>query len=424
MINCMDRMDLENGIEVYLQPMSGLRSCSIGLAVRVGSAYESTEQSGIAHFTEHMVFKGTRCRSAFELKEPIERVGGTLNAFTGKENTVYFCRVPDSYSSWAIDTLLDLVTNAAFPSEQYHLEQEVILEEISASEDDPVDTVYENFFRTVWDGSAYSRPVLGTAESISNMKLHEMVQFYQHNYTTQRMVFSIAGNFDKELVEKLSCLQTELSITNHESLSFLPKKKVVREVKDDIQQIHLILGIEGPSRKDSDYYPFQVLNTLLTSGMSSRLFHRIREELGLVYAIESDLISYPAGGVYFLYAATACEKYQKLIEELKRQFTILIQQGIKPEELAYGKERLMGKLLLSTESTYTTMMRNLDNGIAHSRSVSLEEIEDTIQSVSLNQINEILQSYFYSVWITSLVVPRIALEKQNISHVLEKEFTV
>lgn len=424
MISSMERLSLDNGIEVYLQPMDGLRSVSIGLAVKVGSAFEKADQSGIAHFSEHLVFKGTQKRNAFDLKEPIERVGGTLNAFTGKENTVYFCRVPDSYSNVAIDILLDLVTDAAFPEDQFRLEQEVILEEINASQDDPVDTVYENFFRTVWNGSPYSRPVLGTAESIMNMKLEDIKSFYRNNYTTSRMVFSVAGNFGDDIIPRLASLRASADEPSPKTVRFDPDKLITREIREDIQQIHLILGIEAPSRKNPDYYAFQVLNTLLTSGMSSRLFHRIREELGLVYAIESDLIAYPSGGVYFLYAATACDKYKRLIEELQNQFNHLISDGIRAEELAYGKERLMGKLLLSTESTYTSMMRNLDNGIAHSRSVAIEEIEEKIQKVTLETINRIIKENFQKGWITSLVVPKIALEKKGVKQALEKEFVI
>ena len=187
--------------------------------------------------------------------------------------------------------------------------------------------------------------------------------------------------------------------------SSIPRSALIIKEKEDLQQIHLLMGIEAPSRTDGDYEALQVLNTVLSGGMSSRLFHEIREKKGLVYAIDTGLVAYPLGGVFYLYSATTGEKIIPLLDELKRQLASLVEIGITEAELAYGKERLKGKLLLSTESTYATMMRNLDTGIAFGQPLSVDEMEKRIDGITAEGIRNALQKYFTSSWVVSMVIP-------------------
>jgi predicted Zn-dependent peptidase len=219
------------------------------------------------------------------------------------------------------------------------------------------------------------------------------------------MVFSIAGNFQSDLIDGFEGFKHGRRITKEPNIRYTPSRTLILKEKEDLQQIHLLLGIEAPSRINDDFETLQVLNTVLSGGMSSRLFHEIREKKGLVYSIDTGLISYPLGGVFYLYSATTGEKIIPLVEELKKQISFLVQNGISESELSYGKERLKGKLLLSTESTYATMMRNLDTGIAFGKPLSVNDMEKRIESVTAEKIHEAMERYFVTPWIVSMVVP-------------------
>ncbi len=390
---------------VFSQRMEGVRSVCIGIAIKAGSSYEPVRKHGIAHFTEHMVFKGTKSRDAFGLKEPIEKSGGSINAFTGKESTIYFARVPDFQARTAIDILKSLCFEAEFPESQFHMEKEVVLEEIHSTEDDPTEQVYENFFQEVWHDCPYGKPILGSEKSIISLKRDDLLGFYDSKYVCENMIFSLPGNYDPQLIDYLEGFRHGRKIRKEPEIIYSPRQTLIIKEKEDLQQIHLLMGIEAPCRIDGDYEALQVLNTVLSGGMSSRLFHEIREKKGLVYAIDTGLISYPLGGVFYLYSATTGEKIIPLLDELKRQLSLLIETGISEAELAYGKERLKGKLLLSTESTYATMMRNLDTGIAFGQPLSVNEMEQRIDGITVEKIRSALEKYFTSPWVVSMVIP-------------------
>ncbi|HOO32136.1 MAG TPA: pitrilysin family protein [Thermotogota bacterium] len=415
--NTAVKTNMPNGMQVFSQQMHGVRSVSLSIAVKAGSSNEPADASGAAHFTEHMVFKGTHKRTAKELKEPIERVGGTLNAFTGKENTVYFARVPDSQSDAAVSILKDLCSGASFKENFFNLEKQVVLEEISAADDDPSDIVYEQFFQNIWGESKYGKPVLGNLETVSGMSRDDLVDFYRSEYIPSNMVFSIAGNFADDFFANFDEFDSEKSIGEREPLIYRPEKFMAFSEKEDLKQLHMLVGLEAPSRRDGDFNAFQVLNTLLGGGMSSKLFNRLREELGLVYTVDSGLISYPDGGLFFVYAATTPERYKTLITELMNELRKIMKQGITSQEISYGKERLKGKLLLSTESTYSTMMRNLDTGLAFGSPLSVEEMVEKIEAVDKEQIQQVMEKYFTREWVMSIVAP-----KKSASEIYHKEW--
>ncbi|MGB4200388.1 MAG: pitrilysin family protein [Thermotogota bacterium] len=390
---------------LFSQRMDGVRSVCIGIAIKAGSSYEPAGKPGIAHFTEHMVFKGTKSRTAYELKEPIEKSGGTINAFTGKESTIYFARVPDYLARDAINILKSLCFEAEFPESQFHMEKQVVLEEIHSTEDDPVEQAYEGFFQEVWRECPYGKPILGNEKSINGLTREDLFDFYDSKYVCENMVFSLAGNYNPHLIDSLEGFRHGRKNRKEPEIIYSPRSALIIKEKEDLQQIHLLMGIEAPSRTDGDYEALQVLNTVLSGGMSSRLFHEIREKKGLVYAIDTGLVAYPLGGVFYLYSATTGEKIIPLLDELKRQLASLVEIGITEAELAYGKERLKGKLLLSTESTYATMMRNLDTGIAFGQPLSVDEMEKRIDGITAEGIRNALQKYFTSSWVVSMVIP-------------------
>ncbi len=411
---------LPNGLEIYLQPMQGVRSVSMGVAIRTGAASESEEIGGIAHYIEHMVFKGTKTRNAFQIKEPIEKVGGTLNAFTGKESTVYFARIPDSHFEIAADILMDICSSAVFPEEQVLLEKQVIMEEISAAEDDPLDKAYENLFSNVWSGCEYANPVLGTDETVGNIDRKALEEFFTKNYVSSNTCLSIAGNFDEGIIDKFQGISHGYFDEKRPRIIYSPERKLTMESRADIQQIQFVMSVESPGRKNEYFDSLQVLNTILSGGMSSRLFNRIRDELGLVYSIDTGMIGYPEGGLFYIYAATSEEKIFLLIDELKSQIISLLENGVTDEELEYGKERLKGKLLLSTESTYSSMMRNLDIGLAFGRPLKVDEIEEKIEKVSRKSLLDSLGKYFSKDWIYSLIVPNAMKGSNKLGKALER----
>ncbi len=415
---------LENGMEIFSHKMNGVRSVSLSIAVKAGSSNEPAGRSGAAHFTEHMVFKGTKTRSPMELKEPIERVGGTLNAFTGKENTVYFARVPDSKSRIALSILKDICSESLFPQKFFDLEKQVVMEEISAADDDPADIVYEQFFMNVWGKCNYGNPVLGTLDSIKSINRQDLLNFYKTKYCPSNMVFSVAGNFPTDLLDCFSDLSYTQSKREVSSLIYAPERSITVTEREDLKQLHMLIGIEAPSRQDPDFNVFQVLNTLLGGGMSSKLFNRLREELGLVYTIDSGLISYPEGGLFFIYAATTPERFIQLKDELMKELFRLMKKGINEQDINYGKERLKGKLLLSTESTYSTMMRNLDTGLAFGRPLTVEEMVERVNAVDISRMEKVMEQYFSRNWVLSLVTPKKVLKQSLINEWEEKGITI
>ena len=238
------------------------------------------------------------------------------------------------------------------------------------------------------------------------------------------MVFSIAGNFTQDLLESFSDLSYTQSKREMSSLIYAPERFVTVTEREDLKQFHMLIGIEAPSRQDPDFNVFQVLNTLLGGGMSSKLFNRLREELGLVYTIDSGLISYPEGGLFFIYAATTPERFIKLKDELMKELLRLMKKGINEQDINYGKERLKGKLLLSTESTYSTMMRNLDTGLAFGRPLSVEEMVERVNAVDISRMEKVMEQYFSRNWVLSLVTPKKVLKQSLIDEWEENGITI
>ncbi|MFW6263657.1 MAG: M16 family metallopeptidase, partial [Thermotogota bacterium] len=280
--------------------------------------------------------------------------------------------------------------------------------------------VYEQFFKNVWGKCNYGNPVLGTLESIKDINRQDLLSFYKTKYHPSNMVFSVAGNFQPDLFDSFNDLTYLNSKREMSSLIYKPFSSVTVTEREDLKQLHMLIGIEAPSRQDPDFNVFQVLNTLLGGGMSSKLFNRLREELGLVYTIDSGLISYPEGGLFFIYAATTPERFLKLKDELMNELFKIMKEGMNEQDINYGKERLKGKLLLSTESTYSTMMRNLDTGLAFGRPLCVEEMIERINAVDISRMDKVMEKYFSQNWILSLVTPKKALKQSLINQWEEK----
>lgn len=401
---------LSNGSTIVGEKKRETRTVSLGFAFMVGSANESETNRGISHFIEHILFKGTESRSALEIKEPIERVGGSLNAYTGRISTVYYAKVPDIHGELALEILHDLIHKPMFLNDDIDLERNVILEELASAQDDPYDRIYDMTVEKVWDED-FGHSILGSEETVKAITKKDLEEYYRTFYRANRLVFGIAGNYSDDLFEKAKKLIGEFP--GNDSKNVLTKSPSIFncplhiiEKRKDLQQVHLLLSKEAPGRSNQkDFQPFVVFNTLFGNGMSSILFHNIREKLGMVYNIDSEFISYRDSGTFLISACTNPKNLSKLLMKLKDELTELKVNGVSLPQFKYGKERLKGRILMSTEGTLPTLSRNLDDLVICDESKTLEQTVKDIDKCSIEDLNTVIKSYLTGKWNLSLLIP-------------------
>jgi predicted Zn-dependent peptidase len=379
---------LANGIRIITESMPAVRSATIGIWADVGSAAEAPARRGISHLVEHMLFKGTRNRSARQIAETMDGVGGNLNAFTDKETTCYYAKVIDRHLPLAIDVLSDMFLHSLFDPTELAKEQKVILEEIKMYDDSPDELIHDLFTSAMWTGSNLGEPTIGTAESVAAIKREYICEHMQLHYAPNAVVVTAAGNVEHdafcELVERAFI---EFNGTSPAAEPEAPRAKPVTLVKrKDIEQAHLVIGAQGLSVRDDRRYVLGVLDTLLGGGMSSRLFQEVREKRGLVYSVYSYQAAYRAAGLFGAYAATSPENVQACIDVIAEEFERLNGEPVGSDELLNAKEHIKGSLTLSLESTSSRMIRLGRNEFALGREVSPEEVELAVDAVTAEDI--------------------------------------
>jgi predicted Zn-dependent peptidase len=342
---------LANGLRVATDRIDTVDTVSLGIWVDVGTRHEPAEINGVAHFLEHMAFKGTERRSARDIAEEIEAVGGHLNAYTSRESTAYYAKVLKEDLTLALDILADILQHSTFAADELERERAVILQEIGQAYDTPDDIVFDHFQECAYPDQAMGRPVLGSPKIIRRLAREAVIAYLTGNYAAERMVLAAAGNV---VHERLVALAEDL-------LGGLPAHRPVaaeaasyrggeRREQRELEQLHLVLGFPGLTLGDPDYYAASVLSTAFGGGMSSRLFQEVREKRGLVYAIHSFVHSYRDSGLFGIYAGTgeaeAAELVPVLCEETRR-----LQSGLTATELARAKAQMKAGLLMSLEST-------------------------------------------------------------------------
>ncbi|MFW6119280.1 MAG: M16 family metallopeptidase [Petrotogales bacterium] len=399
--------ELPNNATLVRQHMGDRKTVSVAFAVKVGSAYEEDSNSGISHFVEHTVFKGTKSRNTFDIKEPIERVGGTLNAYTGRVATVFFAQMPVTHIDEAMEILFDLVLNPSFDKQAIELEKQVILEEISEAEDDPLDYIYDMTIKKIWDKN-FGRPVLGTRETVSRFTRDQIFNFHNQMYSSDKMIFAITGNYSDEVICKIKRMLSFLPNTSGDNSyvtgSIKAKPVYFSETRKDLKQTHILLSKPGPGRTtEDDFEAFRVFNVFFGSGMSSILFHNIREKQGMVYNIHSEYVAYKDFGSFFINASTNPRNVDKLLESIRREMQRLKSDGVKNNELNYGKERLKGKLMMSTESTLATMSRHIDEMITMGYPSSIEDILEKIDSLTVKKVSDVINNHLSGKWNISIL---------------------
>ena len=381
---------LDNGLRVATDTMESVESVSLGAWVGVGTRHERPEVNGVAHFLEHMVFKGTRRRSARDIAEQIEAVGGQINAYTGRENTAFYAKVLAEHSELALDILADILQHSVFDQGELARERAVILQEIGQAADTPDDIVFDYFQETAYPSQALGRPVLGRSETVSALDRRCLMDYLSGHYGPDDMVVAAAGRIEHgrfcDIVAKAFDALPSGGGPEPEPAAYRGGDH--REARD-LEQVHLILGFEGVGYHDPDYYASLVLSTLLGGGMSSRLFQEVREERGLAYAIYSFVSAYRDGGLFGVYAGTSDSDVSELLSVVVDEFAKL-PSDITEEELDRARAQLKASVLMSRENSLSRCEQLAQQLLVYGRPLSLEEIVDRIEAVDCAGVGRVI----------------------------------
>lgn len=382
------RSTLESGIRVVTERMPEVRAAALGFWVGVGSRDEPAEIQGASHFLEHVLFKGTERRSALDIAEAFDAVGGEANAFSAKEYTCVHARVLDEDLPMALEIVADMVLDPAFRPEELESERNVILEEIAMHEDTPDDLVHDLFAETVFGAHPLGRSVLGTAETVGAVTPGRLADFHGASYRTRNIVVSAAGNVPHE--QMLDLVRDVFPADGSEPVRRPPTVPTpaasLRVVTRKTEQVHLVLGGIGYSRQHPDRFAWGVLDTLLGGGMSSRLFQEIREKRGLAYSVYSYRSTFGETGLWAVYAGTTPAHAPEVMKLVADELDRLAGDGITEEELLRAKGHMKGSLVLSLEDSYSRMSRLGKSELVHGEILSVDELLARVEAVTLEDV--------------------------------------
>jgi predicted Zn-dependent peptidase len=399
-------------VRIVLEKIPTVRSVAIGLWIGTGSRFETAEQNGVSHFLEHMFFKGTKNRTAREIAESFDSIGGQVNAFTSKEYTCYYAKVLDTHAPLALDVLSDMFFNSVFDEGELTKEKNVVLEEIKMYEDAPDDIVHDMLSKASFSRHALGLPILGTQDTLNSFSGQTLRDYMDTHYFPGNVVVSIAGNVDESFITKIEdyfgSYETSGSSLTYDKPAF-SAQKLAR--KKETEQAHLCIGFPGLSLKDKRSFSLIVLNNLFGSSMSSRLFQEIREQRGLAYSVFSYHSAYTDNGLFTIYGGTAPHQLDELYETVMHILEDLKSNGITDKELVNSKEQIKGSLMLSLESTNSRMSRNGKHELILNYHRSLDEMVELIDSVTKESVNSLVQDIFGGESSASLVSPSGNLPK-------------
>jgi predicted Zn-dependent peptidase len=391
------RTVLPNGLIVLTERMDHLRSVAMGVWIKSGSRCETPEVNGISHFVEHMLFKGTRSRSAQRIAREMDSIGGNLDAFTSKETICFNVKSLSDHVPIALDVLTDMVLNPTFAEPEIERERGVILEEIKIDEDNPDVLVHELFTQSFWKGHPLGKPILGTTETVARLGQQHLFTYHGDRFHGANMIFSAAGNLDHDrfaeaVAEKFSALADGEPM--HELSAPEPSARIVLRNKKALEQVQICLGVPAPPITDENRYATLILNTVLGGGMSSRLFQTIREERGLAYSVYSDLSPYRDTGNLCVYAGTSANKALEVIDLVLAEFRNLKEIPVGEEELTRAKDQLKGNILLGLESSNSRMANLARQEMYFHQFFTSDEIIARIEEVTAEQVQIMAQRLF------------------------------
>ncbi len=388
---------LPNGLIILTEEMSHIRSVSIGIWVKSGSRHEAAEVNGISHFLEHMVFKGTRTRTAEDIARQIDSIGGGLDAFTAKVCICFNVKVLDEHLPIALDVLSDMVLDPVLATDDITRERGVILEEIKMDEDNPDYLVHEIFAQNFWKDHPLGKPILGTKDTVKRFERDILLESYQHHIKPGNLIVAAAGNLNHaDFVQKVAQRFDRLAPGKNGYHEAPPKvvSRIVMRNKKALEQVQICVGVPAHPVGHEKRYAAYILNTLLGGGMSSRLFQNIRERQGLAYAIFSDLNPYRDTGCLSIYAGTSRQSAAKVVELVVREFRDLKQNKISDEELRRAKDQLKGSLMLSLESSTARMSNLARQEMYFDRFFTLDEIIQGVEKVTAEDLTALAAEYF------------------------------
>jgi len=411
---------LSNGARVVVEEIPHVRSAAIGIYVGVGSRHETKGLKGASHFIEHMLFKGTSRLTARDIAEKFEGIGGQLNAYTSKEYTCVYARTLDENIDLAADIIFDMIFDSRFADKDFETEKGVVAEEINMNEDAPDDLIHDRFARSLWLDHPMGSPILGTMETVASFNRDDVYQFYKSAYIPSNMIIAVAGNV--QALEIRDRIEGLLEKQNHSQVSFpYTKPKAYRSFMDlmekDTEQVQICIGVQGISYNDESRYAMNVMNSIFGGGMSSRLFQKLREELGLAYSIYSYPSNYSDTGAYSIYIGTGRNKISSCFEALQRQMESLLSHGITGEELERTRRLIKSSMYLGLEGVMNRMSRLGKSIIMHNEIVSPEEAIDRVMQVEQEQIKDLAVRL-----LGNQTVSIAAIGPAGVMHEVEKQY--
>jgi predicted Zn-dependent peptidase len=411
----VSRTVLPGGLRVLTETVPGVRSVSLGIWIGIGSRDETPLQAGAAHYLEHLLFKGTRRRTAVDIAEQFDAVGGELNAFTEKEHTCYYAHVLDTDLPLAVDVLADVVTDATMAPADVEVERGVVLEEIAMRDDDPEDLLGELFDEALFGEHPLGRPVIGSEASVRSMSRETLHDFWRGEYTTPRMVVAAAGNLVHSEVVELVAAALGGAAARAGSAPPVGPRRLARAAltagprlvlrSEDTEQVHIMLGAPGLSRHDPQRTVLTVLNTALGGGPSSRLFQQVREQRGLAYSVYSAVTSYSDTGHVAVYAGCAPEHLDEVVAVVRGVLAEVAAGGLTPAEVARAQGNLRGGLVLGLEDTPSRMNRLGRNELDHGRQRTIAESLDRISAVTQEQVADLARELLSAPLTAAVVGP-------------------
>jgi predicted Zn-dependent peptidase len=403
-----------SGLRIVTEEVPSVRSAAVGIWVNVGSRDEAPATAGASHFLEHLLFKGTKSRTALEISSSIESVGGEMNAFTSKEYTCFYARVIDTDLPMAIDVVSDLITSSIVTALDVDAERKVVLEEIAMRDDDPSDLVHDLFSDTYYGDTQIGRPILGTIESINKMSRNTVFNYYKKKYLPSDLVVAVAGNIKHKRV--VAMVEEALSKDNFLDVIGTPNIRPNTPIKKGPQtpvglmyrkteQAHMLYGMEGVARADNRRFAMGVMSAALGGGMSSRLFQEIREKRGLAYSVYAYSQQFAGSGTLGFYAGCNPSKAIEVVELIREVLSDVADNGMTHEEIERAKGAVRGSLVLSQEDSGSRMSRIGKNEIVYGQVMDFDDILKAISRVSAEDIREIAGEYLTKTPTLALVGP-------------------
>jgi predicted Zn-dependent peptidase len=393
----IEKAVLSNGVRIASERMSHVRSVSLGIWIGSGSRAESPAENGISHFLEHMVFKGTKHRSAEEIAKSIDSIGGGLDAFTSKEMVSYNTKVLDEHLPIAFDVLSDLVLNPLFRDEDIQREKKVVLEEIKMEVDSPEYTAHELLCGNFYKGHALGRSIIGSPRNVKSFTRKMLLDYYKRTYEPSNILITAAGNLEHH--EILALAEQYFGGLKPRKPAAVdappqPKAPIILRDKSSLEQVQVYVAAPSIPIAHEDRFTCYVMNTILGGGVSSRLFQNIREKQGLAYAVASELITYRDAGIIAVYAATSQSTALKLVRSVGKELAEMRNELVPDDELRRAKDHLKGSLMLSLESTSSRMHNLARQELYFGRYVSLDEMLQSVESITAEQIRSLAQRFF------------------------------